>query len=151
MLRLQVCAAVGIPEQYFGDISSGNLATAKTVELPLMKMFQSYQQVWADVYKDINEIILQHERVSPGEWYVDMDFPAIAPEDVAQVAQSLLAILQVLPELALARDVQQVALMILGINDTDEVLDQLQKEAKSDPTVALTRVLKRFQESLKEA
>ena len=150
MLKLQVAAAVGIPEQYFGDISIGNLATAKTVELPMMKMFQSYQQVWADVYKDINEIILENERVNPDEWYVDMDFPAIAPEDVAQVAQSLLAILQVLPELALARDVQQVALMILGINDTDEVLDQLQKEAKSDPTVALTRVLKRFQEVLRK-
>ena len=38
MLKLQVSAGTGIPEQYFGDLSTGNLATAKTVELPMMKM-----------------------------------------------------------------------------------------------------------------
>ena len=150
MLKLQVCAAVGIPEQYFGDIATGNLATAKTVELPLLKMFQSYQKVWADVYKDINEIILDHERVSPGDWYVDMDFPAIAPEDVAQVAEAIVGILGVIPELAYAHDVKQLALMTLGINDPDEVLDQIEKESKGNPTVALTRVLKQFQESLRK-
>ncbi|KKK63604.1 hypothetical protein LCGC14_2992610, partial [marine sediment metagenome] len=59
-IKLMVAAAVGIPEQYFGDISIGNLATAKTVELPMMKMFQSYQKVWEDTYQDINEIVFTH-------------------------------------------------------------------------------------------
>ena len=148
MIKLQIAAAVGIPEQYFGDISIGNLATAKTVELPMMKMFQSYQKVWADTYQDINEIVLAHNQIPPDNWYVDLDFPAIAPADVAQIAQSLMNIIQAMPEFAYSPDVQQIALMSLGIDDTAEVLDAMSKEAKADPVIALTKVLKQFRESL---
>jgi len=148
MIKLQIAAAVGIPEQYFGDISIGNLATAKTVELPMMKMFQSYQKVWDDTYQDIDEVILEHNNISPDKWYVDRDFPAIAPADVAQAAQAIVQILQVMPALADSDDVKQVALMALGVNDPAEVIDQLSKETKTNPEAALTRVLKQFRESL---
>lgn len=148
MIKLQVAAAVGIPEQYFGDISIGNLATAKTVELPMMKMFQSYQKVWGDTYQDIDEVILEHNKVAPDNWYIDRDFPAIAPADVAQIAQSLMNILQVMPEFAYSPDVQQVALMSLGINDPAEVIDAMSKEAKNNPDIALTKALKQFREVL---
>jgi len=148
MIKLMICSAVGIPEQYFGDISIGNLATAKTVELPMMKMFQSYQKVWADTYQDIDEIILEHNGVSPDNWYIDRDFPAIAPEDVAAAATAIVQILTVMPELAYSDDVKQIALMTLGVNDPAEVIAALSKEAKNNPEVALTKVLKRFKESL---
>jgi len=150
MIKLMIAAAVGIPEQYFGDISIGNLATAKTVELPMMKMFQSYQKVWSDTYQDIDEVILEHNGVSPDKWYVDRDFPAIAPEDLAGTALSLQAILAVLPNLGDSRDVQQVALLALGIDDTAEVLDALAKEVKSNPEVALTKALRQFREVIKK-
>jgi len=150
MIKLQIAAAVGIPEQYFGDISIGNLATAKTVELPMMKMFQSYQKVWSDAYKDINEVILEHNHVPPDKWYIDRDFPAIAPADVAQAATALVQILQVMPELASSPDVQQVALMALGINDTAEVLDELNKESKGNIEARAVRILRELKEVLKK-
>ena len=148
MIKLMIAAAVGIPEQYFGDISIGNLATAKTVELPMMKMFQSYQKVWEDTYKDIDEIILTHNNIPPDKWYVDRDFPPIAPEDVVAVAQALVQILQVMPDLAYSDDVKQIALMTLGINNPAEVLDALGKESNVD--VRLVKALKIFRESLQQ-
>lgn len=148
MIKLMIAAAVGIPEQYFGDISIGNLATAKTVELPMMKMFQSYQRVWSAAYQDIDEIILEHNGIAPDKWYIDRDFPAIAPADVAQVAKSLVDIINVMPEFAYSSDVQQIALLSLGINDPKEVIDALNKEAKANPDIALTKALKQFRESL---
>ena len=148
MIKLMISAAFGIPEQYFGDISIGNLATAKTVELPMMKMFQSYQTIWIDAYKDIDEVILEHAGILPDKWYVDRDFPAIAPADIAQAATALVQILQVMPELAFSDDVKQIALMTLGVNDPAEVIDALSKEAKGNPDIALTRVLKEFREVL---
>jgi hypothetical protein len=148
MIKLQIAAAVGIPEQYFGDISIGNLATAKTVELPMMKMFQSYQAIWNDTYQDIDEIILEHNNISPEKWYIDRDFPKIAPADVQQAAQALTQILSVLPALGDSDDVKQLALLILGVNDPAEVLDQLAKEVKKNPELALTRALRQFRESL---
>lgn len=150
MLKLQIAAAVGIPEQYFGDISIGNLATAKTVELPMMKMFQSYQMVWSDTYQDIDELILEHSGVSEDKWYVDRDFPAIAPEDVAQLATSIEQICTVFPEFAFNRDVQQAALMSIGINNTAEVLDALAKEVKGNVDARLAKVLKEFKADIKQ-
>jgi len=148
MIKLMICAAVGIPEQYFGDISIGNLATAKTVELPMMKMFQSYQAIWNDTYQDIDEIILEHNGISPDKWYIDRDFPKIAPEDILQAATALSQILNVLPALGDSDDVKQLALLSLGVNDPSEVLDQLAKEAKTNPEVALARALRQFRESI---
>ena len=150
MIKLQIAAAVGIPEQYFGDISIGNLATAKTVELPMMKMFQSYQAIWADAYKDINEVVLAHAGIPEDKWYVDMDFPNIAPEDVALAAQAIVGILGVMPQLADSPDVQQIAMMTLGVNDPAEALEQLAKESKGNPQIALIKALREFRESLKE-
>jgi hypothetical protein len=142
ILKLQVCAAVGIPEQYYGDIATGNLATAKTVELPMLKMFQSYQSVWSDTYQDLFELILEYNRVPPNEWYVDKTFPTIAPEDVFSAAQALTQIITTFPEFALAPDVQQMALMTLGINDPSQVLDSLAKESKGNVNVKLAKALR---------
>jgi len=152
-LKLQISAAVGIPEQYFGDISSGNLATAKTVELPMMKMFQSHQQVWLDTYRDINKVVLESAGVPQDKQYVDMDFPVIAPEDVAAAAEAFAQILTVMPQIAVSDDVIQQALMTLGINDPAQVLEDIKKAEiaqESDPNVKLIKALKRFRESLGE-
>ena len=151
MIKLQIAAAVGIPEQYFGDISIGNLATAKTVDLPLMMIFHSYQECCSVAYKEGVEIVLEHTKVSPDKWYVDRDFPAIAPSDVAQAAAALVQILQVMPELAYSDDVKQIALLTLGVNDPAEVIEQLSKESKGgDSNIALIKVLREFRESLKK-
>lgn len=149
MLKLQVAAAVGIPEQYFGDISIGNLATAKTVELPMMKMFQSFQSVCDGTYDDIDRIILDYNGVKYE--HVDRDFPAIAPEDASSIAIALGQILTVMPDLGEIPDVKQVALLALGINDTREVLEQLTpEESKRMIEVKVTEALKRLEKVMKE-
>lgn len=52
-LLLMVCAAVGIYEHYFGDPSTGNLATSKSMERPMELKFQSRQSLWIDIFQDI--------------------------------------------------------------------------------------------------
>jgi hypothetical protein len=149
MLKLQVAAATGIPEQYFGDISIGNLATAKTVELPMMKMFQSFQSVCAGAYDDIDRIILDYYGVKYE--HIDRDFPAIAPEDTASMAIALGQILTVMPELGTLNDVKQVALLALGINDTGEVLEQLTpEESQRMVEVKVAEALRKLERVIKE-
>lgn len=148
MIKLQVAAATGIPEQYFGDISIGNLATAKTVELPMMKMFQSYQKVWADTYQDIDEIVYAHNDIKEDKWYTDRDLPAISPVDYVAMATSIQQIILSIPELGLSPDVQQQALLSIGVNNPGEVLDALAKEAKRNPAIALIKDLKQLREVL---
>ena len=127
MLKLQIAAGTGWPEQYFGDISIGNLATAKTVELPVMKMIQSYQSIWSDTYDDIDKLILDAAGISPEKREIDRDFPAITPEDAGMVAESLAALIPIFPSFANSTDVMQQALMAIGITNTNDALEAIQK------------------------
>jgi len=113
-----------------------------------MKMFQSYQAIWNDAYQDIDEVILEHAGISPDKWYIDRDFPKIAPADVLQAATALTQILQVLPALGDSEDVKQIALLTLGINDPAEVLDALESATKGNANIALIKALREFRESL---
>jgi len=115
----------------------------------MMKMFQSYQAIWNDAYQDIDEVILEHANIAPDKWYIDRDFPAIAPADVAQAATALVQILQVMPALGDSDDVKQIALMTLGVNDPAEVLELLTQEAKTNPDLRLTKAIKIFREAIK--
>jgi hypothetical protein len=145
-----IASAVGIPEQYFGDISSGNLATARTVELPMVKMFESYQKVWADTYKALDEFVLEKSGVKADKWAVDRDFPVIAPRDVLSVAQAMTQLVGAFPEFVELPDVKQMALIALGINNTSDVLAQLAKEAKGqDARLSLARSLRKFELELR--
>jgi len=150
MLKLQISAGTGWPEQYFGDISIGNLATAKTVELPVQKMCESYQSIWQGALEDIFDLVLEHNDIPEDKRYIDIDFPKVSEEAAASIAQSLSLISQVFPEFANSDDVKQIALMALGVNNVSEVLDKLKEIAKSDPNVILAKALRLFRESLKK-
>lgn len=151
MIKLQVCAAFGIPLQYFGDVSAGQYATAKTVELPMVKMFESYQSVWRDTYKDICNLVLGHAGIADDKRYVDWDFPAVTPEDAGAIAQNIAALVPVVPELSYSEDVLQAALMAVGVKDVNEAMEQLKNQAKEsgDPGLRLAKALRRFQEAVK--
>lgn len=50
-LLLMVSAATGIFEHYFGDPSTGNLATATAMERPMELMFRARQEMWRGVFE----------------------------------------------------------------------------------------------------
>lgn len=45
-------------EHYLGDPSTGNLATATAMELPMLKLFEFEQQVWEDVIGDLLHFVV---------------------------------------------------------------------------------------------
>ncbi|MBU2249395.1 MAG: hypothetical protein KKD77_21785, partial [Gammaproteobacteria bacterium] len=149
MIKLMICAATGWPEQYFGDISIGNLATAKTVELPVLKMVQSYQAIWKGCYETIDNLVMGHNNIPEDRMYIDRDFDDIIPEDAEMLANSISALVAAFPQFYNSPDVIQRALLAIGINDTNEVMDALTKSAESDPNVALAKALKQFREDEK--
>jgi hypothetical protein len=58
MLIHEFCAATGIFEHYLGDPSTGNLATATAMELPMLKMFESWQRLLASIYVAIFDLVV---------------------------------------------------------------------------------------------
>lgn len=109
---LMVCAATGIFEHYFGDPSTGNLATATAMEQPMRLMFQERQQLWIDTLTTILNYVIDRSALSTagslngnlvyndyGEAHVDtgstdrsfeVTFPPILQEDVNQRVDAIL-------------------------------------------------------------
>lgn len=57
-LLLMVAAAFGLPETFFGDVSVGTLATARSLDRPTELMLSNRQALWADIYNDILEFVV---------------------------------------------------------------------------------------------
>lgn len=57
MFRQQAGIGHGIFEHYLGDPSTGNLATATAMELPMLKNFEFGQQFWVDVFTEMFEFV----------------------------------------------------------------------------------------------
>lgn len=53
MFRQMAGIGSGVFEHYLGDPSTGNLATATAMELPMLKIFEFRQQFWMDVLNEI--------------------------------------------------------------------------------------------------
>lgn len=107
--KLMVCAASGIFEHYFGDPSTGNLATATSMELPMVKKFTKYQIIWAGIfdavlqYQIIKKIELKvlkgtieydiktrrNEVETDIDRKIDIDFPPILEKDLKIVGEAL--------------------------------------------------------------
>lgn len=84
-LKLMVAAGTGIMLHYFGDPSTGNLATATAMELPMLKMFMAYQKLWRDAYRDIFSIILgEGPDDEPAD--ISIDLPEILADDLQKLA-----------------------------------------------------------------
>jgi hypothetical protein len=152
MLKLQFCAGVGISEQYFGDIATGNLATAKTVELPMLKQFGSNQQIWSDVFQDIHNIVLEHNNVPEEKRFVDLDFPEIAPNDAAAALLAIQSLVTAFPQAADIPDVLKQALINIGLNNVNEILDNMAKatnEKPNQPTSTKEAAILKYLQSLK--
>ncbi len=48
----------GVPNHYFGDEAAANLATATSMELPLLKTYEAWQQLLATTLQDLFEFVL---------------------------------------------------------------------------------------------
>lgn len=119
-LLLMVAAAVGLPETYFGDVSVGTFATAKTMDRPTELAMKERQTMWTDVIRAIvNYVTLQaakynsdfkklctvNTEIDNGEieeeikWnsgvntMLDIDFPPILEKDIQASVQAIVSAL----------------------------------------------------------
>ena len=58
-LLLMVCAATNLPETFFGDVSVGTLATAKSLDRPTELKFKNRQRLWETVIENIYAFVIR--------------------------------------------------------------------------------------------
>lgn len=119
---LMAAAGLDLPETYFGDVSVGTFATAKTMDRPTELGMKEGQTFWTDVLREIFDYVMQWQfkasednkvkklgtlknKVDNGEkeekieWnnaltaYLDIDFPPILEKDIQTAVQAVITAL----------------------------------------------------------
>lgn len=124
-LKLMMCAATGIMLHYFGDPSTGNLATSTAMELPMLKMFQSYQSFWSDALRDIFAIAIDEDPDEPAQ--IDITLPPILLDDLRKIGQFVSAVAGIFPEIAVP-SVFRSLLNSLNVSNVDEVVEEAENK-----------------------
>lgn len=160
-IRVMVAAGLDIPETFFGDVSTGNLATAESLDRPTELAFINRQELWKFVYSTLlNYVLLQavkanHPalrgiiRLDVNEYNeeilvfseginqkITIDFPPILERSTKDVIASIISVATLDGKaLSLITDPKVLLRMLLnalGESDVDEVINLLYPE-DSDP------------------
>jgi hypothetical protein len=129
-LKLMICSGTGIMLHYFGDPSTGNLATATAMELPMLKMFYSYQELWKDAWVDIFTIVMDvdsNDGIDDAleDLKLTIELPPILDSDLTALGSALTSIAGLWPEIAESDEVLTLVLTSLEVPNVEDVLKQL--------------------------
>ncbi|MCL5744572.1 MAG: hypothetical protein M1541_11700, partial [Acidobacteria bacterium] len=99
MLRQQISAGAGITEQNLtGDPSVANLASATQMEGPMLKLFESWQQLWRDEFVDIFRFVvamavLYQYIAQPEDPWAEVSMPPIVTKDLQVVVSAVASLI----------------------------------------------------------
>lgn len=166
-LLLMVASSAGLPETYFGDVSVGTLATAKTMDRPTELAMRNRQMTWTDILRDIlTFVILQAlkasedneikklgsiQRIADGDeteekivWtqeiqaLLDIDFPPILERDVQTAVQSIVTAATLNgQELGIFNEPTVARLLLTALAQDD--VDEIMAELYPDETASVSR------------
>lgn len=144
--KLMVAAASGLFEHYFGDPSTGNLATAKSMELPMIKKFVANQRLWADIYQKVLQFVI-NKKIEAGklagsvryddfisrnvyvtniERNIDIDFPPIIESELKPEAEALEIAIR--NKLVSKDTAARIFLLAANQNNLDEEIEKIEKQ-----------------------
>jgi len=148
-LLLMVAATVGLPETFFGDVSVGTLATAKSLDRPTELRMTDRRTFWNDVHMEmIGYVLLQAVKATGGplrgkgrvlaekedgnleewiEWneevdpYVDIDFPPMIEADADKIVSSIVeaATLRGLPLAGKVSEKEWMRMLLSALGEED--------------------------------
>jgi hypothetical protein len=132
----QIAAALGVPVTHLGESGQANLATATSMDAPLLRMCEDRQELWEEALKDIIGYMLEgSEGLDPHR--VEVQMPPILQRDVNAASSMLLSLMAGLDpngsNRQLMRFVLGEVLDAMGKTNTKELLDQILPEGFQTP------------------
>ena len=149
-MKLMVAAATGLPETYFGDVSRGSLATAKTMDRPTELMIRERQTYWQETFTDIVLYVFRWAVQAPNgklsgkghqvdadknviwksgvDAHLDIDFPPILERDIQTAVQAVVTALTLNGQQFALLDeptATRLVLKALGEDDVDEIMSAI--------------------------
>lgn len=144
MLRQQVSAGTDVTEpDLTGDPSVGNLASMTAMNGPQLKGFESWQQLFKDLYQDVFDFVirmaviyggldLKDERGQKRDLTVEVDFPPIVVKDLPVLIGAVAALISAQSlagrEYVSPKRLAAYILQAFGETDVEEALAELDFE-----------------------
>jgi hypothetical protein len=123
----QIAAALGVPVTHLGESGGTNLATATSMDAPLLRMCEDRQELWEEAIKDIIGYMLEGADIDPHR--VEVQMPPILQRDVNSITTMLLAVLAALDPNGSNRELMRFVfgeiLDAMGKTNTREILDEV--------------------------
>lgn len=103
-MLLMACASAGMPETFFGDASTGSLATAVSLDRPTELKFTAIQRRWTHVIKMILKYVLmvssttiggkmkEAAKTNPKTPHIQIKFPNVVEHEILPMIQAILEI-----------------------------------------------------------
>ena len=156
-ILLMACASAGMPETFFGDASTGSLATAVSLDRPTELKFAAIQRRWGHTIKRIIAYVLMVNKTTPGARLFEArkNNPAPQPAQImvkfpTVVEHAMQPMIQAIYEMASLggrtgipagivdrRTVADLMLAEIGVEDRGVLLDRIYGE-KYDPAKDVT-------------
>lgn len=155
-LVLMVAAAFGLPETFFGDASTGSLATAISLDRPTELKFMDRQEAWKACLTRICSYVLAQSNTAPGgrlrearekmnppkngdlsDVVIEVAFPSVLEHDLAQTISAIVQGASLGGFEPSTMDIKTVAKLImreLAVENPDEVADAIWPEDGYDPS-----------------
>ena len=94
-LKLMIASGSGIFEHYFGDPSTGNLATTRSMELPMLKKFEARQRLLGGFYRTLFKRVIETAKSagrlpSDTSSKVEVEFPPIVKSEIKEITSTLI-------------------------------------------------------------
>jgi len=129
----QVGVGSGIFPHYYGLGNSFRLATADSMEPPMFKAFEAYQELWRDTYQLLFEWVLEQMSVPEEQRVVTVKGEPIRKQDVGPLIDGAEKAVRSFPSLADSTELAKHVLTLLGVTDPASVIDELTEVYKQIP------------------
>jgi hypothetical protein len=134
-LKLMVCAGTGLPLHLFGDVGSGRMSTANSLDTAVIKMFAAEQRFIESAFDVLFQKVARMAGMDVNtERLIQIDFPELDTKDSAPLLASIAQLGGAgFPMIELAR----VAASLLG-EDPEEWVTRLEADAQQNNPASLT-------------
>lgn len=157
---LMVAAAFGLPETFFGDASTGSLATAQSLDRPTELKFLHAQERWREWLQVICAEVLRRAKMAPGGKLreadteaepvtIDIKFPSILEHDITSRIAAITEAMTLNGFEATGIDERTgIGLLLeeLGVEDVEAVLEAMYPRAEYDKIEDRTELLQASRE-----
>jgi hypothetical protein len=144
-LLLLACAAGGMPETFFGDASTGSLATAVSLDRPTELKFTGIQRRWKHTIKMILNYVLDVQKNTPGSKMrearqnnpapqpikIEVTFPTVVEHEIQPMIQAITEVATMGGRNGIAagivdrRTIAGLLLAEIGYDNRDDLLDKI--------------------------